>query len=326
MLSATGREKNFQSELVNKLSWIWIIVNTLVMFPGIIIYTPVSFSRWIYNIIIVAGIGLAYLAFNRNNYTKVAAYLLPGCMFLHITHLAYTGGGTTLPGIFNFVPIILTTGFLLGRQKGIVMAVLCIAVIFGVAMLETKNLLPAVNFVRSPLGRAIALTLPISIAAAIQYFATRHLSESMDALQSETAKREDGETIKDRTLYNFGERVKELKTLYAVSSILQNETAPLEKIFEEIVVILPDGWQYPGITAASVNLAATAYASDNYRSSEYCQRAEMNTANGTKLCIEIVYLQQMPQSDEGPFLKEGRNEITMLVDPVGGQRDFITNQ
>ena len=183
----SDRKKNFQSELVFKLSWIWIIVNAAVMAAGILLYTPASFWRWSSSIIIVSIIGIVSLELNRSGYTKTAAWVLPGCLFLHIVRLSYTGGGTTLPGILNFIPIILTTGFLLGRQKGVIMAVLCIAATFLIALLETRGWLPEVSFNRSPLGRAIALILPISITVAIQFYATEHIENAYRAIKKSEA-------------------------------------------------------------------------------------------------------------------------------------------
>jgi hypothetical protein len=40
----------------------------------------------------------------------------------------------------------------------------------------------------------------------------------------------------------------------------------------------------------------------------------MHTSKGTKVSLEVVYLQSKPERDEGPFLKEERNLINMLVE------------
>lgn len=148
------------------------------MVSGMLIYTPASLWRWISNILIVAAIGLVSLILNRIGHTKIASYVLPGFLFIHILRLTYTGGGTSLPGIMGYVPIVLTTGFLLGRNKGLVMAFLCIAATFGIAALEVQNLLPEFNFSRSPVGRAIALSQPLCITAAIQFFAAAHIENA----------------------------------------------------------------------------------------------------------------------------------------------------
>jgi hypothetical protein len=313
MESTIQKGKKFRKELVNKLSWAWIIVNAIVMGAGVALY-PEVFERWIISVTIVTSIALSALVLNRFDQTRIAAYLLPIGMFLHITRLAYTGGGTVLPGIMNFIPIILTTGFLLGRKKGIIMAVLCFAVTFGIALLETNGTLPEVAFSRLPMGRALAIILPISIATVIQYLATRQLSANLVSLEDEILKRKEAEKIKDQTLYNLGERVKELTTLYTFGRILQREGTPIETLLKEMVITIPPGWQFPSITEARLSIGEIEYTTPNYKPTEYMMMSEMHTSKGTNVRLEVVYLQSKPEKDEGPFLKEERHLINMLVE------------
>jgi PAS domain S-box-containing protein len=128
--------------------------------------------------------------------------------------------------------------------------------------------------------------------------------------------RKEAEQIRTQTMNNLNERVKELKTLSVVSHILQDEDTPLRNIFREIAESLPAGWQYPDITAARVCFAGTEYTTSNYQPSAQCQRAEIKTDSGSVVSIEVVYLQQMPDSDEGPFLHEERNLINMIADMI----------
>lgn len=90
------------------------------------------------------------------------------------------------------------------------------------AFMETKGYLPPVNFVRTPLGRAIAFILPISIAVIIQFIANKHISQSLLSLEKTVLKLEESEKNKDIALFNLNERVKELKMLYKIGNILQD--------------------------------------------------------------------------------------------------------
>lgn len=152
----------------------------------------------------------------------------------------------------------------------------------------------------------IGLILLIIAISIISFFKIRSLLRE----------RKEAEKITNQTMYNLKERVKEMKTLSVVSRILQDEDTPLRKLFREIVESLPAGWQYPDITAARICFAGTEYATVNYKSSVYCQRAEIKTDSGSALSIEIVYLQQAPESDEGPFLHEERNLLNMLAEMI----------
>jgi PAS domain S-box-containing protein len=124
------------------------------------------------------------------------------------------------------------------------------------------------------------------------------------------------EKITHLTMLNLEERVKELKVLHGVSNILHDEDIPLKTLFREIVEILPAGSHYPDITAARVCFSGSEYFTGNYRASAYCQRAEVKTASGSALSIEVVYLQQQPEPDEGEFLNEKRNLINTLAEMI----------
>jgi PAS domain S-box-containing protein len=235
-------------------------------------------------------------------------------VWLYITIPCYTAGGIQAPGILSQMSVILTAGFLLGWRGGLAIGVLTMGTDFWLAYIEMTGSLPAPSVIHNPMTRWLGAFIPFGTILALQYYATNHLRTGLIALQREIAKREEAEKIKDKTVYDLGERVKELRTLYAVSRILQDEDTPPEQLYHKIVEALPPGWQYPDIAAACIAIAGTAYPTSNYKPSDHYQQAEMKTAKGTVVTIEVVYLQPMPESDEGPFFKEERSLINMLVE------------
>ncbi|WP_255155133.1 PAS domain-containing sensor histidine kinase [Ferruginibacter sp. HRS2-29] len=99
-----------------------------------------------------------------------------------------------------------------------------------------------------------------------------------------------------------------------MSQILQDGDASHPRLIKRIVETLPPGWEYPDNTAARILIAETEYSTYNFKPSPFSQQAEMKTASGTRVIIEVVYLQQKPECYEGgPFLKEERNLIDTLV-------------
>lgn len=80
-------EQKNQSELINKLCLTWIAVNAFVMTAGIIIYPPASFSRWVFNILVVTSIALTSIILNYFTYPKIAAHVLPiGISYLFVLY------------------------------------------------------------------------------------------------------------------------------------------------------------------------------------------------------------------------------------------------
>ncbi len=184
---------------------------------------------------------------------------------------------------------------------------------FGLVYLELNDRLPAPAVMHTPLTRWVFAIIPFGTTLALQFYATHLLRTGLIAMQREMLKSQHAEKVKDETLFKLSERVKELNTLYRVSSMLHEDNSTWSTLVREIANVIPTGWQYPDITAARVCCNEIEFATPNYRPSAYSQLAETTTASGTSITIEVLYLQPMPEMDEGPFMKEKRDLINMLV-------------
>ncbi|MDJ1502092.1 PAS domain-containing protein [Xanthocytophaga agilis] len=312
-LFVPDKEKDFQSYMVYVLAIIWTLVTGMIVCIGFFYFPDLS-PRWLTLLSTSLAVAAFNLIINHLGYTRLASWSLSLMLWLYVTIPCYSAGGIMAPGIISQMSVILTAGFLLGWRGGLAIGLLTIGTDFLLAYLEVIGLLPVATVKHTPISRWISNIIPFGTILALQYYSTNHLRTSLLALQLEIKKREKAEVLKDEILYDLKERVKELKTLYEVSRILQDEDATTEKLFRQIVQILPLGWQYPTKTAARVCVDTISYTTDNYIPCEFYQMAEMTTAKGTKISIEIVYLQSMPERDEGPFLEEERSLINMLVE------------
>ena len=110
------------------------------------------------------------------------------------------------------------------------------------------------------------------------------------------------------------ERVKELTTLYGVCQILQDEVRPADTVLQEVVAILPAGWQYPDVTEARILADGEEYATPGFETGLEIQSAEFLITDRGKGVIEVAYVRKMPTEVEGPFLMEERNLINMLAE------------
>jgi PAS domain S-box-containing protein len=146
----------------------------------------------------------------------------------------------------------------------------------------------------------------------------RMLSEGkFMAIGRDITNRKVEEQEKERVRYTLNERVKELTTLYKTSQILQAEEKPVHEVLQDLVSILPAGWQYPPITAARISLAGMEFVTPNYDTTYKArQLAEFTARNGLQGTIEVVYLESRPEDAEGPFLIEERDLINMIADMV----------
>jgi len=109
------------------------------------------------------------------------------------------------------------------------------------------------------------------------------------------------------------ERVKELTCLHGISTILQRQSLSLDEQLTQIVDLLPPGWQYPEATCARIILDGRPHATAGFRETAFMQSADLTVNELVRGRVEIAYLEEKPELDEGPFLKEERNLIDMVA-------------
>lgn len=115
------------------------------------------------------------------------------------------------------------------------------------------------------------------------------------------------------------ERVKELTCLYGIAQIAAKPQASLEEILQGIVGLLPPAWQYPEVSFARIVLDGRSYATPGFRRCRRKQAAGIVVNGRHRGAVEVMYAEERPGLDEGPFLKEERN----LIDSVAGQVALI---
>ncbi|GAI40628.1 unnamed protein product, partial [marine sediment metagenome] len=118
------------------------------------------------------------------------------------------------------------------------------------------------------------------------------------------------------------ERVKELQGLYGIANIAQKAGTTLDELYQEVVNFLPQSWQYPEITYARIIIDDKRFETENYRDTEWKQSADIKIGETKAGSVEVGYLEERPEIDEGPFLKEER----LLIDGVAERLGRITER
>jgi PAS domain S-box-containing protein len=114
----------------------------------------------------------------------------------------------------------------------------------------------------------------------------------------------------------LNERIKELQAFYSMTEVDLDEQ-PLETLYQRLIDLLPKSWQYPDITCGRIVVDGKEYGTQNYSASPWVQAAAIKVDGKTAGMLEIVYLEERPQEDEGPFLKEERLLIDSIANRVG---------
>jgi len=118
------------------------------------------------------------------------------------------------------------------------------------------------------------------------------------------------------------ERLKELALVNQIAGILK-EKKSIDDTFQQIVVLLPKGWQHSEFTASRIIYDGTAYVSGNFKETAWLQNQIFFTADNKRGCIDIYYTKSFPEADEGPFLKEERDLIINIANIIKRFLDSI---
>ncbi len=122
-----------------------------------------------------------------------------------------------------------------------------------------------------------------------------------------------------RAQVELRERVKEMTCLYGIAKLQEREDISLDNILQGIVEILPPAWLYPDIASARIVLDAKTFETPLFRWGGERQTAEIIIEGQPRGMVEVVYSENKPELDEGPFLKEERK----LIDAVAREIALI---
>ncbi len=117
--------------------------------------------------------------------------------------------------------------------------------------------------------------------------------------------------------HDLKERIKEINCLYGISKILEQTGLSLEATFQQVVDLIPDSWQYPEITCAQLLLHDQSFRTYNYKNTFWKQQVEVMAYGDPIGVLTVCYLENRPDQEEGPFLKEERSLVNAIAELLG---------
>jgi len=115
----------------------------------------------------------------------------------------------------------------------------------------------------------------------------------------------------------LNERLKELGCLYSLTKIVEKKGITLDELYQETVNLLPGGWQYPEVAGSKITVNGSEFKTENYRVSQWRQSSDIKVYGEKIGDVEVCYLQEKPEADEGPFLKEERLVLDAVAQRLG---------
>jgi len=121
----------------------------------------------------------------------------------------------------------------------------------------------------------------------------------------------------DGLLASLQERAKELNCLYEVEQILARFDIPLEEAFQKVVEVIPPGWQYSDVCCAVIEVEGQRFQTRSFSPTTWVQAAEILVQDVVVGNLSVWYLEERPQEDNGPFLKEEDRLIQTIAERLG---------
>jgi pyruvate,water dikinase len=121
----------------------------------------------------------------------------------------------------------------------------------------------------------------------------------------------------DGLLASLQERAKELNCLYEVEQIVSRFDLPLDEVFLKVVEVIPPGWQYPDICQAIIEFEDREYRLEDFRPTPWVQAADIVVRDRVVGRLSVWYLEERPEEDSGPFLKEEERLIRTIAERLG---------
>jgi len=109
------------------------------------------------------------------------------------------------------------------------------------------------------------------------------------------------------------ERIKELRCLYQINSLITNTELTEEGLFEEVCKLIPPSFKFPLLCHSRIRIKNKTYGGNNFPTN-FPILSKTFVANEQEIIIEVTYSKETAQEYQGPFLKE---EVELL--------DAITN-
>lgn len=115
-------------------------------------------------------------------------------------------------------------------------------------------------------------------------------------------------------------KAKELNCLFEIEELLKDYDKDLKSAFEDVIKVIVNGLQYPDFCRVRITYLDKSYYSPNFVETEWKLSAYIAVQDRQVGSLDVFYIEEMPQAEEGPFLKE---EVRLIITIARRLGDFI---
>ncbi|MEI6143394.1 MAG: PAS domain S-box protein [Mariniphaga sp.] len=128
---------------------------------------------------------------------------------------------------------------------------------------------------------------------------------------------EDLKKLHEQTELVLTERKKELNCLHRIAVILSDPNITVDQAILQIVYILPEAWQFPEITEASIRIGDQTFQTSNFKNSHFSIIQDIKSKETVIGQIEVIYTDTPPTGSQQIFLSEENDLLFSIAEIVG---------
>ncbi|MHC4616568.1 MAG: ATP-binding protein [Planctomycetota bacterium] len=115
-----------------------------------------------------------------------------------------------------------------------------------------------------------------------------------------------------RSNRDLEQRISDLNCLYGVANSVQRRES-MDAVFEDVLQLIASSWHHPEIMRARIRFDGKEYASETFDETPWKLASDIVVGGERRGSVEVYYLQERRELDEGPFLIEERNLINGIA-------------
>jgi hypothetical protein len=120
----------------------------------------------------------------------------------------------------------------------------------------------------------------------------------------------------EQVSHRLKERIKELNCLYDISSLRAGPSFSLDDVLQELVDFIPQAIEYPEIACARIMFRRYEFKTKNFKDTRWKLSQDIKLNNERIGALEVCYLEEKPELEKGPFLKEVKNLISAIAENI----------
>jgi len=113
--------------------------------------------------------------------------------------------------------------------------------------------------------------------------------------------------------WELEERLKELNCIHEITKTTAVTSIPTEEVFNKVLEVIPDSFQYPEITVAEIQFHDKRFFSSGYRDYKKFIKAEIRFMDEVEGAVIVGLTEELPKS-ESPFLPEEEKLIASIAE------------